>query len=150
MFRHVLLALLISVSGGAYAADGDACSVDSFYSQMDRSCVILSDGRVDTNLIDTSPKSLGQNYRTWVFSYGRCPANCEPGTADIYESNSSTIGAPNIGSRIGQLTGCGSAFVSSIDPRRPPLAFVWVDQVVAIADAQCTAPGVDIIATGIK
>lgn len=149
-----LLTALLALAPSAWAADGDSCTSDSHYSPSPaHRCVILADGRVETGASTADSAIFDTRFAgvampgVVIVAYGRCPTNCEPGTARLYESDSSVSAAPNVWHEIGAITGCGSGFVSEYEPLRPTKRYLKAAWDADITDADCTTPGVDVTLT---
>ena len=160
--RLLLVTLLCVWSSVAVADDGGSCDFrtgtevgSTFYATIGDipDCILLADGRTAASDTNTIPFHIpgSSQARTVTYSVGQCPAGCVfGGNIDIMESDSPVVGAPNVWSRLARLDGCTSADVASVDPGRPPRAYVYV-LFPNIVDAACNGTlgvdGIDIIAT---
>lgn len=150
-----LVWLVLCAPPPAAAADGSPCTDDNAHYKPELGqCFILADGRGEPGGTTASSApfnihDVAKLFGSARFAYGKCPLNCEPGTARLYESDSPVDGSPNVWHELAVITGCGSAFVSGDNVPSFTKAWVRVAWDADITDTDCPAGSVDATVTAL-
>lgn len=146
MRLHAVFIVLVMLvfQWNAYAASGDVASaVDPHYSAV-------ADGRTTYLICDGVSNAGGQtscqpSSCPWtklkgctnaVFKIGKAQATCVTGDVVLRESDSFTVGAPNVWDQIAKVTGVADPLISAAEIGRMPKCAVRAE--FSALPAQCT------------